>query len=48
MIEEVKEFLIDFFVEKVNFILTTQFHPKKSFETSNNVILIPFLDMTYI
>jgi hypothetical protein len=29
MIEEVKEFLIDFFVEKVDFVLTTQIHPKK-------------------
>jgi hypothetical protein len=28
MIEEVQEFLIDFFVEKVNFILTTQIHQK--------------------
>jgi hypothetical protein len=45
IIEEVYKFLIDFFIGKVNFVLTTQNHQKKSFEISNNVILIPYLDM---
>jgi hypothetical protein len=44
----IEELWIDYFFEKINFVLTKQFHPRKSLEISNNVILIPFLDMTYI
>jgi hypothetical protein len=46
--KEVLEILIDLLVKKVNFVLSTQIHQKKSFEIPNNVVLIPFLDMTYI
>jgi hypothetical protein len=35
------------FVEKVYCVSFVQNHENKSFKISNNVILVPFLDMTF-
>ena len=40
--------LIDSFVKKINFVLVRQNHQKKSFGILNNIILMSFLDITYI